>query len=76
MEVACALDHLVLEREKEKWGKYQGTGSRPGETMARFYGSGSIPVVFGDLGRIGKMNSHLHKAGLLRDKARETVIRP
>ena len=23
MEVACALDHLVLEREKEKWGKYQ-----------------------------------------------------
>ena len=63
MEVACAWDPLVREREEEKRQKYQELAAdlavqNPGWKVS------VAPIVIGDLGSMGKLRDELNATNL------------
>ena len=72
-EVACAWEPLVLEREKEKWLKYEPLAT---DIAARNRISAVIvmPIVVGTLGVIGSMHERLKQLKLFPASSLNTVI--
>ena len=72
-EVACAWDPLVLEREQEKWHKYEPL-ARDIATRYRESAVIVIPIVIGTLGVVGSLHNRLTRLGLFPASMLDTVI--
>ena len=58
-EVACALDSLIEDREKEKEGKYQELARDMAASTS--YNVEVYPIVIGDIGCMSKLPRYLHQ---------------
>jgi hypothetical protein len=71
LEVACAWEPLVLEREREKRGKYRefacDLATQLGEWRVTVH-----PLVVGDLGSVASLATELKASGVLDE--RETLV--
>lgn len=74
IEIACAWDPLVSERETEKRNKYQAF-ARDLATQNPGWKVSVSPWVFGDLGLIVGLRKEIQDTGLLEGKELENLIR-
>ena len=81
LEVACAWEPLIAEREREKRGKYQDLAADSARQNPG-YQTRVVPVVIGDLGTVGQLRQHLRDSklmdrtdvdGLVRSLQRKTL---
>ncbi len=72
-EVACAFESCLLEREKEKWLKYEplATDLAAGR---RDFSVVVVPVVIGSLGVVGGTYTRLNQLGLFKAPRLEALI--
>ena len=67
LEVACTWEPLILEREREKKGKYQELAADLARQLPGFK-IRVVPVVLGDLGAVGGLRRHLEESQLFTEK--------
>ncbi len=72
LEVACAWEPLILEREREKRGKYEEL-ARDLATQLSGWRTQVFPLVVGDLGSLGSFRKELEATGLF-DKREVSFI--
>ena len=72
-EVACAFESCLLEREKEKWLKYEPLAADLAAGR-RDFSVVVVPVVIGSLGVVGSMYNRLNQLGLFKAPRLEELI--
>ena len=73
LKVACAWDPLIQDREKQKRGKYSELAADLAKQKPGYHIS-IIPVVFGDLGVVGVLKTHLARTKVLKAMEMEDFI--